>query len=97
MGKVADALSERTKIDYEVIVGSEIRAALQELKDEAAHLQLVAGRYQFMWEKAQRCINEIDDMFEYRYKLYDHDGMQKGVRTHLRYYTEAVASLKNKK
>ncbi len=35
MGKLADELSERSKRDDEMIVGSEIRAALQELCDEA--------------------------------------------------------------
>jgi hypothetical protein len=35
MGKLADKLSERSRLDDSIIVGSEIRAALQELCDEA--------------------------------------------------------------
>jgi len=96
MGKVADELSARSKIDDAIIVGSEIRAALQELTDENARLTLVAGRYQFMFEAAQLCINRFDDYFEYPYDFSTKSGIKDQVRDYLARYTETISKVNKK-
>ena len=63
-------------------------------KEEACRLKLVAGRYQFMWEKSQLCINNIDDHFEYAHKGRTPDQLQAEVRKHLATYTEAISKSK---
>jgi len=59
MGKLADELRERSKRDDEVIVGSEIRAALQELeeimRDRIIHLCQCAH---FSPDKTQQILKE---------------------------------------
>lgn len=67
---------------------------IEKLREEAGRLQLVAGRYQFMWEAAQRALNRIDDYFEYSYKTRTPDQLQEMVRHHLVIYTEAVSKPK---
>ena len=62
-------------------------------KREAAEMQLVAGRFQYMHEQAQTCINAIDDMFEYRHKYSTYNQLQEDVRKHLATYTEAVSKV----
>lgn len=64
------------------------------LKKEAGRLQLVAGRYQFMFEVAQLCLNKIDDHFEYVYKGRTPDQLQIEVRKYLAIYTEVVSKSK---
>ena len=67
---------------------------IEELEEEAGRLQLVAGRYQFMWQAAQLALNKIDDYFEYAYKGRTVDQIQDHVRKHLAIYTEAVSKSK---
>ncbi len=69
-------------------------ASANSYKEEAARLQLVAGRYQFMWEAAQLCLNKIDDWFEYAHKICTPEQSQAHVRQHLAIYTEAVSKPK---
>lgn len=88
MGKneeVCDAHTEGDECPYCII---------DNLRDEAARMQLVAGRYQFMWEAAQRALNRIDDYFEYVYKTRTPEQLQEMVRHHLEIYTEAVSKPK---
>ena len=67
---------------------------IEKLKEESGRLQLVAGRYQFMFEAAQRALNRIDDYFEYVYKSRTSDELQQMVREHLKIYTEAISKSK---
>lgn len=69
-----------------------------ELETEIGRLKLVAGRYQWMWEAAQLCINKIDDYLEYDmppHKTFEI--IQKEVQKHLKIYTEAVSGLLKKR
>lgn len=59
-------------------------------KKKANEMQLVAGRYQFQFEHAMKCINAIDDFFEYRYKSHTDESMKAFVRQALAKFTEAV-------
>ena len=67
---------------------------IEKLKEESGRLQLVAGRYQFMFEAAQLALNTIDDHFEYVYKGRTPEELQVEVRKHLATYTEAVSKPK---
>lgn len=63
------------------------------LKTENNRLQLVVGRYQFLHEAAQTCINSIDDHFEYVFKSRTPEQLQVTVRGHLAKYAEALSVL----
>jgi len=69
-------------------------ASANSYKEEAGNLQLVAGRYQYQFEEAMRCINSIDDLFEYAYKEMDVKVLQQMVREYLAKFTKAVSSVK---
>lgn len=75
----------------------ELMRELDKERIEISRLHLVAGRYQFMWEAAQLCLNKIDDYVEYNWpnnhKTFE--GVQKTVQQHLANYTEAVAKPKS--
>lgn len=60
------------------------------LDEKSGAMQLAAGRYQFRAEAAQRCINRIDDYFEYSYKNRTPDELQEMVRYHLAVYTKEI-------
>ncbi len=64
---------------------------------EAAEMQLVAGRYQYMHEQAQKALNSIDDFFEYAFKTVSNGTIQTEVRKHLATYTGAVAKVNKPK
>jgi hypothetical protein len=67
-------------------------------KQEAAEMQLIAGRYQFQFEQAMKCINAIDDLFEYAYKAFGGGAdLQKEVRKYLAKFTESVNKVTKKK
>lgn len=42
---------------------------------------------------AQRCINKIDDMFEYRHKFMTPLGLQTAIREYLKEYTADLVKL----
>ena len=70
------------------------KASANSYKEQAARLQLVAGRYQFMFEAAQRALNRIDDYFEYTYKSRTPDQLKEMVRGYSAIYTKAVSKSK---
>lgn len=72
-----------------------LRDQVKRLKTENGRLQLVAGRYQFMWEAAQVCINKIDDWFEYAVLICTRRDAQKHVQKHLAIYTDVVSKSKS--
>lgn len=59
-------------------------------KDRAGEMQLVAGRYQYQFEHAMKCINSIDDLFEYAYKGVGRTALRDMVRSYLAVFTAAV-------
>ena len=65
-------------------------------KQEAAEMQLVAGRYQYQFEHAMKALNKIDDVFEYAYKKMTPDQLRVIVRTALADFTDAVKKVNNK-
>lgn len=63
---------------------------IKRLKAENSRLQLVAGRYQFMWEAAQLCLNKIEDMLP----MVSTSSGKTSIARHLEIYTEAVSKPK---
>jgi len=73
------------------ILPSGIVEAVERLVREKGEMQLVAGRYQFQFEHAMKCINSIDDLFEYAHKAYGGGSdLQAEVRKHIAKFTDAV-------
>jgi hypothetical protein len=73
------------------------QAHITKLEDEVAHLrqaaaemQLVAGRYQYLHEQAMKTINKIDDVFEYQYSSMTPDQLRVVVHTALAEFTDEV-------
>jgi len=65
-------------------------------KTKHNEMQLVAGRWQYQFEHAQKAINRIDDMFEYEYLKHDMKSLQIRVHDVLAQYTEAVTKVTKK-
>jgi hypothetical protein len=63
------------------------------MKQESGENQLVAGRYQYLHEQAQKAINKIDDLFEYQYKAMEPEQIRKAVYESLSHYTGEVSKL----
>lgn len=62
-------------------------------KQEAAEMQLVAGRYQYLHEQAQKALNKVDDLFEYPYKAMTPEQIRKSVYEALAHYTKEVSKV----
>ncbi len=65
-------------------------AAANSYKEKAGEMQLIAGRYQYQFEHAMKCINKIDDLFEYAYEKMTPDQLRVVVRTSLAKFSDAV-------
>lgn len=59
-------------------------------KQKAAEMQLVAGRYQFQFEHAQKALNKIEDMLEYQYEFMKGADLRGEIHKILEFYTEQV-------
>lgn len=59
-------------------------------KRKAGENQLVAGRYQYMFEEAMKAVNKIDDLFEYVYTSMHPVEIRKSVYTALSAFTDSV-------
>lgn len=68
-------------------------AANGHLKQEKK-MQLIAGKYQYQFKLAMRCINSIDDLFEYRHIGMTPDELQIEVRKNLALFTQDVSTPK---
>ena len=71
-------------------LSEEWKASREVLIRERGEMQLVAGRYQFQFEQAMKCINSIDDLFEYAYKGIGRTKLREMVRNYLAVFTAAV-------
>jgi len=79
-----DTLEEHEKLSAEWKLYSE------QLIREKGEMQLVAGRYQFQFEQAMKCINTIDDVFEYAYKGLGRTALRDLVQSALAVFTASV-------
>jgi hypothetical protein len=59
-------------------------------KQEAAEMQLVAGRYQYLHEQAMKALNKIEDVFEYQYGSMTPDQLRVLIQTALADFTDEV-------
>jgi hypothetical protein len=66
-------------------------------KQEAAEMQLVAGRYQYQFEHAMKALNSVEDVFEYVYVNMTPDQLRVTVLTELNKFTDAVSKVQDKK
>lgn len=59
----------------------------QPLEGTSNQVQIFKTRF----ELAQKALNEIDDLFEYRYKEYSYGGLQEKVYEILENYSESIS------
>jgi len=71
-------------------LSDEWKAHSEVLCQQRGDMQLVAGRYQYQFEHAMKCINNIDDFFEYRYKSHSEESVRAVIQAALATFTEAV-------
>lgn len=62
-------------------------------KSQARQMQLVAGRWQFLFEQAQKMVNKVDDLFEYAYASMHPTEIKQYVVRCLAEYTEQVSKV----
>lgn len=63
-------------------------------KRKAGENQLVAGRYQYLFEEAMKAVNKIDDLFEYVYTSMHPADIRKSVYTALSAFTAAASKIR---
>jgi hypothetical protein len=62
-------------------------------KQKAAEMQLIAGRYQYLFEQAMKTVNKIDDFFEYSFFDVVLADTQKRVQKYLKEFTDVAAKV----
>ncbi len=72
---------------------SSLEDEIEDLTQERNEMQLVAGRYQYQFEHAMKCINSIDDLFEYAYTNYTRPELKEEIREYLKKFSDAVAAV----
>lgn len=63
-------------------------------KRKAGENQLVAGRWQYLFEQAQKMVNHVDDIFEYAYQNMTPTEIKSFVCTHLDLYAAEVSKIR---
>ena len=70
-----------------------LKEQLTTWKGLAREHQLVAGRYQYLFEEAMKAVNKIDDVFEYMYASMHPVEIRKTVYAALSAFTAAASKL----
>lgn len=79
------------------IADHQIRLLKEQLsiwKRKAGENQLVAGRYQYLFEEAMKAVNKVDDLFEYVYTSMHPAEIRKAVYTALSAFTAAADNIR---
>lgn len=63
-------------------------------KRKAGENQLVAGRYQYLFEEAMKAVNRIEDLFEYAYAAMHPTEIRKVIHESLEKFTEAATKVR---
>lgn len=63
-------------------------------KSRAREMQLVAGRWQFLFESAMKFVNYVDDLFEYAYKDMNRSSLKHSITERLATLTEQVSKVR---
>lgn len=63
-------------------------------KRKAGENQLIAGRWQYLFEQAQKMVNHVDDIFEYTYKSMTPKEIKTFIVSKLDDYSTAVAQIR---
>ena len=71
-----------------------LRAGVEQLTREKGDMQLIAGRWQWLFQRAMKTINSIDDVFEYAYKKYTSDGLKDRIQTELKVLCADVSKVR---
>ena len=71
-----------------------VKEQLSIWKRKAGENQLVAGRYQYLFEEAMKAVNKMDDLFEYAYAAMHPTEIRSKVMASLDDFTEAVAKFR---
>lgn len=61
---------------------------------KAGEMQLLAGRYQYLYAQARKALTDIDELFESNYKDRGVEALHKIVRDLMATFVEAVAKVK---
>lgn len=62
-------------------------------KSRAREMQLVAGRWQYLFESAMKFVNYVDDLFEYAYKDMSRWSLKHSITERLETLTEQVSKV----
>ena len=71
-----------------------VKEQLSIWKRKAGENQLVAGRYQYLFEEAMKAVNKIDDLFEYAYSHMHPVQIKQDVLDALTLFTDAAAKVR---
>ena len=63
-------------------------------KRKAGEMQLIAGRWQFLFEEAQKMVNKVDDLFEYAYASMHPVQIKESILGYLEAYTNEVKKVR---
>jgi hypothetical protein len=63
-------------------------------KRKAGENQLIAGRWQYLFETSQKCVNRIEDIFEYTWQKMGKTDLRDYVHEELSRLTEAVSKVR---
>ena len=63
-------------------------------KSRAREMQLVAGRWQYLFESAMKFVNYVDDLFEYAYKDMNRWSLRHSIIDRLAILTEQVSKVR---
>lgn len=63
-------------------------------KREAGEMQLVAGRWQYLFEQAMKMVNKIDDLFEYAYDGIEKDKLREMIHGYMKEFTDEVSKVR---
>ena len=63
-------------------------------KREAGEMQLIAGRWQYLFEQAMKMVNKIDDLFEYSYASIEKEKLRELIHGYMKEFTDEVAKVR---
>jgi hypothetical protein len=63
-------------------------------KRKAGENQLIAGRWQYLFETSQKCVNRIEDIFEYTWQKMGKTDLRDYVHEELSRLAEAVSKVR---
>lgn len=94
MGQLDAGLCWKCQIEELVNQQKVLKEQLSIWKRKAGENQLVAGRYQYLFEEAMKAVNKIEDLFEYAYAVMHPTEIRKVIHESLEKFTEAATKVR---